>query len=157
MKLCFSRLVSGPTNSVRRLSEILRTACRFYRHVHLSEWLHNVRTAGERPSSHSGTCNSSSISLSVAVTKRGRFLTIQSYRPLPPFQTWTDQPSCQTPWSESASELHLPSDRRLLAKLASTFADRGCRVVSVMDPHSRILGFLDRSCYFFFQVAPQLY
>jgi hypothetical protein len=30
-------------------------------------------------------------------------------------------------------------------------------VVSVTDPHGRILGFLDRSRYFFFQVAPQLY
>jgi hypothetical protein len=25
----------------------------------------------------------------------------------------------------------------------STFADRGCRVVSVTDPYGRILGFLD--------------
>jgi hypothetical protein len=38
----------------------------------------------------------------------------------------------KTPWSESASELYQPSDRRLSAKL-------------------------DRSRYFFFQVAPQLY
>jgi hypothetical protein len=30
-------------------------------------------------------------------------------------------------------------------------------VVSVTDPYGRILGFLDRSRYFFFQVAPQLY
>jgi hypothetical protein len=30
-------------------------------------------------------------------------------------------------------------------------------VVSVTDPYSRILGFLDRSRYFFSQVAPQLY
>jgi hypothetical protein len=30
-------------------------------------------------------------------------------------------------------------------------------VVSVTDPYSRILGFLDRSRYLFFQVAPQLY
>jgi hypothetical protein len=29
-------------------------------------------------------------------------------------------------------------------------------VVSVTDPYGRILGFLDRSHYFFFQVAPQL-
>jgi hypothetical protein len=29
-----------------------------------------------------------------------------------------------------------------------TFADRGCHVVSVTDPYGRILGFLDRSCYF---------
>jgi hypothetical protein len=28
------------------------------------------------------------------------------------------------------------------------FGDRGCHMVSVMDPCSRILGFLDRSCYF---------
>jgi hypothetical protein len=32
-----------------------------------------------------------------------------------------------------------------------------CYVVSVTDPHARILGFFDRSRYFFFQVAPQLY
>jgi hypothetical protein len=31
-----------------------------------------------------------------------------------------------------------------------TFADRGCHVVSVTDPYGRILGFLDRSRYFFF-------
>jgi hypothetical protein len=48
-------------------------------------------------------------------------------------------------------------DRRLLEKLVPAFADRRCRVVSVTDPYSRVLGFLDRSRYFFFQVAPQLY
>jgi hypothetical protein len=31
----------------------------------------------------------------------------------------------------------IPSDRRMSAKLVSTFADRGCRVVSATDPHSR--------------------
>jgi hypothetical protein len=30
-------------------------------------------------------------------------------------------------------------------------------VVSATDPPGRILGFLDRSRYYFFQVAPQLY
>jgi hypothetical protein len=30
-------------------------------------------------------------------------------------------------------------------------------MVSAMDPYGRILGFLDQSRYFFFQVAPQLY
>jgi hypothetical protein len=40
---------------------------------------------------------------------------------------------------QCASELYRPSDRGLLAS------------------HGRILGFLDRSRYFFFQVAPQLY
>jgi hypothetical protein len=47
-------------------------------------------------------------------------------------------------WPESASELYRPSDRRLTAKLVQAFADRGCHVVSVTDPYSRILGFLDR-------------
>jgi hypothetical protein len=63
----------------------------------------------------------------------------------------------ETPWPESASELYRPSDRRLSAKLVPTFADRGCHLVSMADPYGRILGFLDRSRYFFFQVAPQLY
>jgi hypothetical protein len=45
----------------------------------------------------------------------------------------------------------------LSAKLAPTLADKGCNVVSVTDPWCRIVGFLDRSGYFFFQVAPQLY
>jgi hypothetical protein len=63
----------------------------------------------------------------------------------------------KTPWSESASELYRPSGRRLSAKLVPTFADRGCHVVSLTDPCGRVLGFLDRSRYFFFQTAPQLY
>jgi hypothetical protein len=61
----------------------------------------------------------------------------------------------QTPWPQSASER--PSDRRLSTKLVPTFADRGCRVVSATDPYGRVVGFLDRSRYFFIQVAPQLY
>jgi uncharacterized membrane protein len=36
------------------------------------------------------------------------------------------------------------------SKLVPTFADRGCRVVSATDPRGRILGFLDRSRYYFF-------
>jgi hypothetical protein len=47
-------------------------------------------------------------------------------------------------WPESGNELRRPSDRRLSAKLVPTFADRGCHVVSVTDPHGRSLGFLDR-------------
>jgi hypothetical protein len=62
----------------------------------------------------------------------------------------------QTPWSESVSELHRPSDRPLSAKLVPTFVDRWRHVVSVTDPYGRILRFLDRSRYLFFQVAPQL-
>jgi hypothetical protein len=62
----------------------------------------------------------------------------------------------KTPWTYPASELYRPSDRRLSAKFVPTFADRGCRVVSATDSNGRILGFLDRSRYYFFQVAPQL-
>jgi hypothetical protein len=62
-------------------------------------------------------------------------------------------PPKKTPWPESASELCRPGERRLLAKLVLTFEDRGCHVVSVMDPYGRNLDFLDRSRYFFFQVA----
>jgi CBS-domain-containing membrane protein len=36
----------------------------------------------------------------------------------------------------------------LVGEVLPTFADRGCHVVSVMDPYGRILGFLDRSRYF---------
>jgi hypothetical protein len=63
----------------------------------------------------------------------------------------------RTPWPESLSELYRPSDRLLSVKLEPTFEDRICRVVSATDPYGRILGLLDRSRYFFFQVAPQLY
>jgi hypothetical protein len=42
---------------------------------------------------------------------------------------------CSNPtlWSESASELYRPSDRRLSAKWLPTFANRGCHVVSVTE------------------------
>jgi hypothetical protein len=50
-----------------------------------------------------------------------------------------------------------PSDRCLSAKLVPTFADKGYHVDSAADPYGRNLGFLDRSRYFIFQVAPQLY
>jgi hypothetical protein len=63
----------------------------------------------------------------------------------------------QTLWLESASELYRPSGHHFSAKLVPTFADRTCHVVSVTDPYGHNLGFLDRSRYFFFQVAPQLY
>jgi hypothetical protein len=53
--------------------------------------------------------------------------------------------------------LYRPSDRRLSAKLVPTFADIESHVVSVTGPYGRILCFLDRSRYFFFLVAPQLY
>jgi hypothetical protein len=63
----------------------------------------------------------------------------------------------ETPWPESTSAVHRPSDRRLSAKLVPTFADRGCQLVSVTFPYGRILRFLEQSRYSFLQVAPQLY
>jgi hypothetical protein len=57
----------------------------------------------------------------------------------------------ETPWSESASELYRPSDRRFFTKLVPTFVGRGCHVVSVTDPYGSILGFLDRSRYVSFK------
>jgi hypothetical protein len=65
------------------------------------------------------------------------------------------KPHKQTQWP--ASELYLPSDHCLSAKLVLTFSDRKCRVVSVTDSYGRILNFIDRSLYFFFHIAPQLY
>jgi hypothetical protein len=55
------------------------------------------------------------------------------------------------------NELYGSSDRRLSAKLVSTFADRGSHVVSVTDPYGHILGFSGPEPILFFQVAPQLY
>jgi hypothetical protein len=55
------------------------------------------------------------------------------------------------------NELYSPSDRHLSAKLVPNFAYRRFRVVSAADPNGRILAFIDRSRYFLFQVAPQLY
>jgi hypothetical protein len=55
-------------------------------------------------------------------------------------------------------ERTIPIERPSLAgEVSANFVDRGCHVVSVTDPYCRILGFLDWSLYFFFQVAPQLY
>jgi hypothetical protein len=63
----------------------------------------------------------------------------------------------EIPWLQSASEVYWPSDWCFSAKLVPNFADRGYHVVSVTDPYGRNLGFVDRSRYFSFQVAPQLY
>jgi hypothetical protein len=60
----------------------------------------------------------------------------------------------KTPWPESESELYRPSDLSPSVKLVPTLIDRGCHVISVTDRYGRILGFIDWSRYFFFQVAP---
>jgi hypothetical protein len=53
----------------------------------------------------------------------------------------------------------IPTERPPLVSEVRTnfFADRGYHVVSVTNPYDCILGFLDRSSYYFFQVAPHLY
>jgi hypothetical protein len=63
----------------------------------------------------------------------------------------------KTLWPQSTSKLNRTSDHHLLSKLVPIFADGGCCVVSATGPYGRILDFLDRSHYFFFHVAPQLY
>jgi hypothetical protein len=46
----------------------------------------------------------------------------------------------------------------LVGEVSASFLKRVvCRIVSVADHYRRNLGFLDRCCYFFFQVASQLY
>jgi hypothetical protein len=57
--------------------------------------------------------------------------------------------SKKSEWPESASHLS--------TTLVPTFADRRCHVVSLTDHYGRMVGFLDRSRHFFFQVTPQLY
>jgi hypothetical protein len=52
-------------------------------------------------------------------------------------------------------ERTMPTERPpILGEVVPTFADRGCCVVSATDPPVVSLGFLDRSRYYFFQVAP---
>jgi hypothetical protein len=62
-------------------------------------------------------------------------------------------------WKENCvalvREQTMPTERSpLAAEVCPTSADRGCRVVSTTDSYGRILSFLDRSRYFFFQAAP---
>jgi hypothetical protein len=47
------------------------------------------------------------------------------------------------PWLDSASELYRPGVLRLSENLVPIFVDKGCHVVSGMDPYGRILTFLD--------------
>jgi hypothetical protein len=62
-----------------------------------------------------------------------------------------------TLWPKFANKLYRLSDRRLSAKLVPNFVERRYRMVSATDLYCYILGVLDRSRNFFFQVAPQLY
>nr|CAD7591312.1 unnamed protein product [Timema genevievae] len=55
---------------------------------------------------------------------------------------------------ELANELYQLSARRLLAKIAPTSVEIGCRLVSPTNPLAVNITFLDQSCYFFIQVSP---
>jgi hypothetical protein len=65
----------------------------------------------------------------------------------------TVEPNKKIPLPESASELYGQRDHSLSVKLVTVFADVGCHVVSLTDPYSRNLDFLDLRRYFFFKVA----
>ena len=69
------------------------------------------------------------------------------------YRNWTDLNSVAL-----VRERTIPTKRPPpVGEVMPTFADRGCHVVSATDPHGRFnLCFLDRSRYFFIQVAPQL-
>jgi hypothetical protein len=55
-------------------------------------------------------------------------------------------------------ERTIPIERPpLVGEVSANFVDGLCLVVCATDPYGRIRCFLDRSCYFFFQVAPKLY
>jgi hypothetical protein len=54
-------------------------------------------------------------------------------------------------------ERTLPTERLPFVGEVSALRIEVCRVVSATEIYGRNLGFLDRSRYFFFQLAPQLY
>jgi hypothetical protein len=55
------------------------------------------------------------------------------------------------------SKRTIPTERPPLVREVENFVVNGCHVVSVTDLYGRILGFLDRTRYFFFKVVPQVY
>jgi hypothetical protein len=65
--------------------------------------------------------------------------------------------SFRTVGLQSARELYRLSDRRLSAKSVSTFANRGVSRGQPAIPYGSNLDFVDRSRYFYLQVAPQLF
>jgi hypothetical protein len=55
-------------------------------------------------------------------------------------------------------ERTIPTERpQFVGEVNAKFADGECHMVRMTDHYGRNLCFLDRSLYFFFQVAPQLY
>jgi hypothetical protein len=92
----------------------------------------------------------------------GTILIEDVYRPIPQLRGYWLRRRGGTPpvdrssllWSTKLTKLRGLSPRANATcrrSLVPTFADRRCHVVSMTDPYGRILGFLDKSCYFFFQ------
>jgi hypothetical protein len=92
------------------------------------------------------------------ISSYARFL--KKFHGLNPLANSTDRATVarpflkKTPWSESASELYRPSDRRLSAKWLPTFADRDGQRDGSLWPYFR---FSVQEPLLFYQVAPQLY
>jgi hypothetical protein len=59
-------------------------------------------------------------------------------------------------WTMQEEEVPVPITWQAI-KTEHEVRQIGCRVVSAADPCGHNLGFLDQSCYSFFQVAPLLY
>jgi hypothetical protein len=68
-------------------------------------------------------------------------------------ETYTSYHKGYNSMASVRKELYRRIDRCLSVKLVPTF----CQVLSVTNSCGRILGFLDRSRYYCFQVAPQLH
>jgi hypothetical protein len=112
-------------------------------------WAHSFHRSGSSVSKHvSGVGRNTNLIISSYETRSQESLCWQDPTAIYCSALLLQMELKKTPWSESASELYRPSDRRLSAKWLPTFADRGWYVVSLTDPYGRILSFLDKSCYF---------
>jgi hypothetical protein len=85
---------------------------------------------------------------------------VQPTLPPPPPGAWN--PKFSVPLAITTTMQSLKKTKLRVLSLRANYADRAtsawrCHVVCVTDPYHRILGFLDRNCYFFFQAARQLY
>jgi hypothetical protein len=116
---------SSPSQFSNRLSRLLHLKATIHpSHSTLTSFIHNYY-------SYLNIC---------ALYSRGLYRRNLSY----PVQTKNKK----TPIPQSASELYRPIDRHLSEVCANLC---GCCVVSATDPYGRIIGFLDRNRYFFFQ------
>jgi hypothetical protein len=99
------------------------------------------------------------VSVKILLINRVKFFNWCVFRKIVEFEriTWQNKIRKHTKPRGLSPRANIPSDCRMSAKLVPTVEDRGCHVVNVTDHYGRILSFIDRSRYFAFQVAPQLY